>query len=112
MGVAIGHTVLAYKSINGLSKITVDKIRLLEELDEHWEVLAEAIQTVMRRFKIKTPYEQLKKLTRGKAISPELLHSFVEKLKLPHATKKTLFELTPENYLGLASKLAKNIDRI
>jgi adenylosuccinate lyase len=113
LGVAIGHTVLAYKSIgHGLSRLTVDKTKLLEELNSHWEVLAEAIQTIMRCYKIKTPYEQVKKLTRGKTTSPALLRSFIEKLKLPHTVRKKLLELTPENYLGLASKLAKNIDHI
>ena len=111
LGVAMGHTHLAYQAIDrGLSRLTVDQTKLLAELDQHWEVLAEAIQTVMRRFKIKTPYEQLKKLTGGKTISPMLLHSFVEKLAIPHAAKKKLLKLTPKNYLGLASELAKKID--
>ena len=110
LGVAIGHTVLAYTSIDrGLNRIAIDETKLLEELDQHWEILAEAIQTIMRRFKIKNPYEQLKKLTRGKTTSPEQIRNFIEKLEIPQGAKKRLLELTPKNYLGLASKLAKSL---
>lgn len=110
LGVAIGHTVLAYKSlIKGLDNITVDSELLSQELNNHWEVLTEAIQTVMRRFNLKAPYEQMKKLARGQKVTREVLHKFINRLEIPQKAKELLILLTPESYLGKAEKLAREI---
>jgi len=113
LGAAIGHSVLAYKSIEkGMSKIAADKEVIKKDLNDHWEVLAEPIQTVMRRFGIKDPYEKMKKLTRGQKIDKATLHKFIKKLDLPQKDKKDLLKLTPENYIGKAKDLAKKIQTI
>jgi adenylosuccinate lyase len=111
MGVALGHTLLAYDScLKGLEKLEPNCGRLEEDLDANWEVLAEPIQTVMRRYGIAGAYEQLKELTRGKrSMTRETLHAFIEGLPLPRAEKKRLLALTPANYLGKAAELAKKI---
>lgn len=111
MGVALGHTLLAYDScLKGLSKLELDATRLAEDLQQAWEVLAEPIQTVMRRYGAANPYEQLKELTRGKAqISRATLQQFIEKLDIPEFEKTRLLQLTPQDYIGLASRLAKRI---
>ncbi len=112
MGVALGHTLLAYDSCaRGLNKLEANPAQLLEDLDHAWEVLAEPIQTVMRRYGIANPYEQLKALTRGKGgITKELLHEFIVDLNIPEIEKKRLLAMTPENYLGKASMLARRIN--
>lgn len=112
MGVALGHTLLAYDSCaKGLNKLEANPAQLLEDLDQAWEVLAEPIQTVMRRYGIANPYEQLKALTRGKGgITKELLHQFIVDLNIPENEKKRLLAMTPENYLGKASVLARRIN--
>ena len=111
MGVALGHTLLAYDScLKGLSKLEANRERLAEDLDQNWEVLAEPIQTVMRRFGVTGAYEQLKDLTRGKGgISRATLHAFIEGLALPEAEKRRLLALTPATYIGKAAELAKRI---
>ncbi len=111
MGVALGYTLLAYDScMRGLSKLEINSARLQQDLQDSWEVLAEPIQTVMRRYGIANPYEQLKMLTRGKAnITQETLHQFIVNLAIPEADKKRLLELTPQNYTGLAASLAAKI---
>lgn len=111
MGVALGYTLLAYDScIKGLSKLEINLTRLQQDLQDSWEVLAEPIQTVMRRYGVANPYEQLKALTRGKAgITQETLHQFIANLDIPEADKKRLLELTPQNYTGLANSLAEKI---
>ena len=111
MGVALGHTLLAYDScLKGLSKLEANRERLAEDLDQNWEVLAEPIQTVMRRFGVTGAYEQLKDLTRGKGgISRATLHAFIESLALPEAEKRRLLALTPATYIGKAAELAKRI---
>ena len=111
VGVACGYSLLAYDScLKGLGKLEANPQRLAEDLDANWEVLAEPIQTVMRRFGVANPYEQLKELTRGKArITREELRAFIEKLNIPGDAKKSLLELTPGNYLGKASELAKKV---
>jgi adenylosuccinate lyase len=111
MGVALGHTLLAYDScLKGLAKLEADRERLEEDLDANWEVLAEPIQTAMRRYGIAGAYEQLKELTRGKrGMTRETLHAFIEALALPLAEKKRLLALTPANYLGKAAELARKI---
>jgi adenylosuccinate lyase len=111
MGVALGHTLLALDAcLRGLNKLEADAVRLRADLDCAWEVLAEPIQTVMRRCGIPDPYEQLKALTRGqKAITREVLHAFIRSLDIPETDKATLLALTPATYLGLAGKLARGI---
>jgi len=108
IGVAYAHSLLAYKSILiGIEKLAINKQRLTKDLAQNWEVLAEAIQTVMRRYNIKNPYEKLKQLTRGKKIDQKILHTFIDTLELPDAVKKQLKDLTPETYLGNAIEQAR-----
>ncbi|HUW37962.1 MAG TPA: adenylosuccinate lyase [Rhodocyclaceae bacterium] len=110
IGVAVGYAVLAYDScLRGLSKLEAERERLLADLDACWEVLAEPVQTVMRRYGVANPYEQLKELTRGKAITREALHAFIRGLSVPEAEKARLLALTPATYIGLAAELAKRI---
>ena len=110
MGVALGYAVLAYDSLGrGLGKLEVNPQALADDLDSAWEVLAEPIQTVMRRYALPNPYERLKELTRGKAITRESIQAFIETLELPEAEKQRLRELTPGNYVGKAESLAKRI---
>lgn len=110
VGVAIGHSLLAYEAfLKGLSKLEADAERMLADLDTNWEVLAEAIQTVMRRYGIKAPYEQLKTLTRGKRVDQESLRRFIKDLEIPNQAKQRLLALTPTDYIGLAARLAHEI---
>ena len=112
MGVALGHTLLAYEScLKGLNKLEADPARLAADLDDNWEVLAEPIQTVMRRYGVSGAYEQLKDLTRGKAgMNRETLQAFIRGLDgIPEAEKERLLALTPANYIGMAVKLAREI---
>jgi adenylosuccinate lyase len=109
MGVAFGYTLLGYDScLRGLNKLEVNPSKLAEDLDNSWEVLAEPIQTVMRRYGVENPYEQLKALTRGKGgINKASLHSFIETLNIPADAKKRLLTMTPASYIGKATELAK-----
>jgi adenylosuccinate lyase len=109
MGVGFGYTLLGYDScLRGLNKLEINTAKLTEDLDNSWEVLAEPIQTVMRRYGIENPYEQLKELTRGKGgINKESLHIFIQTLKMPDEAKHNLLNLTPVNYIGKATELAK-----
>ena len=111
LGVAIGHTVMGWTSLRqGLARLDVDRERLAADLDSNWEVLAEAIQTVMRRYGLPEPYEQLKALTRGKnGITRQSLHAFVDELALPDDVKARLKSLSPSTYTGLAAALAKRV---
>ena len=110
MGIAFGYSVLAYDScLRGLGKLEADPKRLADDLDATWEVLAEPVQTVMRRYGIENPYEQLKELTRGKGIEREALHVFIRGLAVPEAEKARLLEMTPSSYIGKAVELAKKI---
>jgi adenylosuccinate lyase len=110
MGVAFGYSLLAYDSlIRGLDKLEVNPARLNEDLDGCWEVLAEPVQTVMRRFGIENPYEQLKELTRGKGITREALQQFIATLAIPDDAKALLNAMTPASYTGKAAELAKRI---
>ncbi len=110
MGVGIAHSVIAYQStLKGLSKLEINEPRLAEILDNNWEVLAEPIQTVMRRYGVEEPYEKLKALTRGKAVNAETLQAFIETLDIPEAAKQSLKQMTPANYLGAAEALAKSV---
>jgi adenylosuccinate lyase len=110
IGVGFGYTVLAYDScLRGLNKLEANPARMAEDLDNSWEVLAEPVQTVMRRYGIENPYEQLKELTRGKEISRDALQQFISQLAIPEDAKAVLLNMTPSSYIGLASKLAKQI---
>ena len=111
MGVAFGYTLLGYDScLRGLNKLEINPAKLAEDLDNSWEVLAEPIQTVMRRFGIANPYEQLKELTRGKGgINKASLHSFINELAIPNEAKQGLLAMTPASYIGKATALAKSI---
>ncbi|GAB4120874.1 MAG: adenylosuccinate lyase [Rubrivivax sp.] len=110
MGVALGYTVLAHDSLaRGLGKLQVDEATLAADLDASWEVLAEAVQTVMRRHGLPNPYEQLKALTRGKSVTRESLAAFIDGLALPTSEKDRLRAMTPGTYTGLAATLAKKI---
>jgi len=110
LGVSCAHSLIAFASITkGISKLEINEAKLLEDLDNAWEVLAEPIQTVMRRYGVENPYEKLKELTRGQKINAQILQDFVETLDIPEEAKKALAQLTPMNYIGDAIKLAKNI---
>ena len=109
-GTALAHCLLAWKScLKGMTKLEADKTIIHLDLDYAWEVLAEPIQTVMRRYGIKQPYEKLKALTRGKDIDQHLLHAFIRKLDIPEKEKKRLLALTPAGYTGNAAEQAKKI---
>lgn len=110
LGVGFAHSVIAYEaSLKGIAKLELNAARLADDLDHCWEVLAEPVQTVMRRYGIENPYEKLKDLTRGKGISAEGLLAFIETLELPEAAKVELRALTPANYIGNAVQQAKRI---
>ena len=110
LGVGIAHSLIAYNStLRGINKLEINRDRLLEDLDNTWEVLAEPIQTVMRRYGVDSPYEKLKALTRGQGITKEALLTFVDGLDIPEEAKAQLRELTPANYIGNAIDQAKKI---
>ena len=110
IGVGMGYSVLAYDScLRGLDKLEVNPARMAEDLDQSWEVLAEPVQTVMRRYGIENPYEKLKELTRGKGISREGLQEFIRTLDIPAAEKERLMQMTPATYIGIADALARKI---
>ena len=107
---ALGHSSIAYQSaLKGISKLEVNQANIAADLNANWEVLAEPIQTVMRRYNIDQPYEKLKALTRGQKINAEILQAFVEKLDMPDEAKAALAQMTPANYLGNAIEQAKKI---
>lgn len=112
LGVAFGYALIAYRScIKGIAKLEINNQRLQEDLDSNWEVLAEAIQTVMRRYHIDQPYEKLKALTRGQqGITQDTLRAFIQELELPDQAKTELLKLTPASYIGNAADQAKSID--
>ncbi len=110
LGVGFGQSLIAYQaSLKGISKLQTNADRLNADLENSWEVLAEPIQTVMRRYNIEKPYEKLKELTRGKAITKETLQEFVQTLDMPQEAKDELMQLTPHNYIGNAIDQAKAI---
>lgn len=112
LGTALGHSLLAYDSaLRGLGKLETNPSRLAEDLDNCWEVLAEPIQTVMRRFGVPNPYEQLKELTRGKGITPDGLKTFIQALDIPADAKKSLLEMTPASYVGMAVELTERLKK-
>jgi adenylosuccinate lyase len=111
LGVSCAHSLISYSSITkGISKLEINEEQLLSDLDNAWEVLAEPIQTVMRRYGVGNPYEKLKSLTRGQRINSEVLANFIDSLDIPIHAKDELAKLTPMNYIGDAIKLARNID--
>ncbi|XP_068663643.1 uncharacterized protein [Aristolochia californica] len=111
MGVGLGYSLLAYKSaLQGIGKLQVNEASLNEDLEQSWEVLAEPIQTVMRRYAVPEPYEKLKELTRGRAVTQESLKAFIEGLELPEEAKANLLKLTPQAYVGAAEELATSVE--
>ena len=110
LGTAFGHSMVALESLmKGLGKLNVNAERVAADLDASWEVLAEAVQTVMRRYGLPEPYEQLKALTRGQGITKDSMRAFIAGLDLPANAKQALADLTPASYIGLADKLAREI---
>ena len=110
MGVALGYAVLAYQSLlTGLNKLEINEAAIAKDLDCAWEVLAEPIQTVMRRFGLPQPYEQLKKFTRGAAMTKELMQGFIAGLEIPQEEKDRLLAMTPGSYTGKAAELARRV---
>jgi len=111
LGVSCAHSLISYASIcKGILKLETNEEQMLSDLNNAWEVLAEPIQTVMRRYGVDNPYEKLKSLTRGQKIDAEIIKDFVESLDIPIHAKGDLLQLTPMNYIGDAIKLARNID--
>ena len=110
LGVGMAHSVIAYEAtLKGVSKLELNAAKIADDLDNCWEVLAEPVQTVMRRYGIENPYEKLKDLTRGKGISAQVLQTFIEPLDLPEEAKVQLRALTPANYIGNAGAQAKRV---
>ena len=110
VGVALGYAVLAYASLStGLGKLELNQEALAEDLDAAWEVLAEPIQTVMRRFGVQGAYEQLKEVTRGQRVTPEALHGLIRSLAIPQDEKDRLLAMTPASYVGKATELARRV---
>lgn len=110
IGVAFGYATLAYASLmTGLGKLEINEEAIADDLDASWEVLAEPIQTVMRRFGVQGAYEQLKEVTRGKTVTAEALHGLIRSLEIPEAEKERLLAMTPASYVGKATELAKRV---
>ncbi|WP_341664248.1 adenylosuccinate lyase [Vibrio sp.] len=110
LGVGVGYAIIAYTStLKGISKLEVNREALLAELDQNWEVLAEPVQTVMRRYGIEKPYEKLKELTRGKRVDGEAMKQFIDGLALPDSEKERLKQMTPANYIGQAIELTDKL---
>jgi adenylosuccinate lyase len=110
IGVAVAHVVIACEScLKGIGKLEVNEHRTASDLDESWEVLAEALQTVMRRYGIEKPYERLKALTRDRAVNRETLAAFINDLEIPEAARAALAELTPADYTGNAAQQANSV---
>lgn len=110
LGTAFGHTSLGWSALQkGLSKLELNPARVLADLNDAWEVLAEPIQTVMRRYGLENPYEQLKALTRGQAITKEVMQQFVASLDIPQDARQRLIDMTPASYIGNATEQARNL---
>ncbi len=110
LGVGFGHVLIALDSLHrGINKLEVNNVMIAQDLDQNWEVLAEPIQTVMRRYGIEKPYEKLKELTRGQRVNQQIMQEFVQGLEIPDAAKQQLMQLTPASYIGNASEQARNI---
>ena len=111
LGVGLAHGLIAYRSLlKGLSKLEVDESKLRAELDQHWVVLGEAIQTVMRRYGMENPYERLKELTRGQTVDATAMRTFIDSLDaLPAEARERLKAMTPADYIGNAAVMAQQI---
>ncbi len=110
LGVGFGHVIIALDSLQrGISKLEVNEAVIARDLDQNWEVLAEPIQTVMRRYGIEKPYEKLKELTRGQRVNQQIMQEFVSRLDIPDEAKQLLMQMTPASYIGNAAQQAKNI---
>jgi adenylosuccinate lyase len=110
IGVALAHSDVAVQSVaRGLARLAVDRAQLQSDLDANWELLAEPIQTVMRRYAVPEAYEQLKELTRGRRVDARAVADFVDQLPIPAAEKLSLCSLTPATYIGLAARLARSV---
>ena len=110
LGVAAGYIVIALQSLlKGVGKLRVNEAAIHADVSAAWEVLAEAVQTVMRRYGIENPYEKLKALTRGQAVTKDILLEFIGTLEIPAAEKERLLQLTPESYIGIADKQARDV---
>jgi adenylosuccinate lyase len=110
LGVGFGHTSIAIQStLKGISKLEVNEAAIAKDLDSNWEVLAEPVQTVMRRYGIEKPYEKLKELTRGQRINAQMMAEFIETLEIPQEAKTLLLEMSPATYIGNAIEQAKSI---
>jgi adenylosuccinate lyase len=110
VGVGAAHALIAYEStLKGLNKLEINMTVIADDLARHWEVLAEPVQTVMRRYGIEKPYEQLKELTRGKPIDEESLHAFINELEISEEAKQALLEMTPSTYTGTAEAQARSV---
>jgi adenylosuccinate lyase len=110
LGVAFAHADVAVQSIGrGLSRLEVDTARLSADLDDNWELLAEPIQTIMRRYGIADSYEQLKALTRGRSVDARAIADFIARLPIPEEARRRLSELSPRRYIGLAARLAREV---
>ena len=110
MGVALGYALLAYQSLGtGLGKLELNADAIAADLDASWEVLAEPIQTVMRRFGVQGAYEKLKEVTRGQTVTAQALHQLIQDLEIPEADKTRLLAMTPASYIGQAAELAKRV---
>ncbi len=111
LGIGFGYTLIAYHAtLKGISKLEVSEANLLQELDQNWELLAEPVQTVMRRYGVEKPYEKLKELTRGKRITPADLHAFIDHLDVPAPAKAQMKLFTPDNYIGAAIALVDSLN--
>ncbi|MDG2376581.1 MAG: adenylosuccinate lyase, partial [Woeseiaceae bacterium] len=110
-GVALGYVMIALSAVSkGLKKLQTDPVAIAADIDDAWEVLAEPIQTIMRRYAVPEPYEKLKVLTRGKTVDREILHEFIVTLEIPEEEKARLLAMTPANYIGIAETLAHILD--
>jgi len=110
MGVGFGYSLIAYQAtLKGLSKLEINPMRILEDLDNSMEVLAEPIQTIMRRYNVEEPYEKLKALTRGQTITADTLNAFIDALDVPEQAKAAMRALTPRNYIGNAVAQTENL---
>ncbi|MBL7076306.1 MAG: adenylosuccinate lyase [Kiritimatiellae bacterium] len=113
MGTAFGYSLIAYRStLKGLSKLTINRQRLADDLDHAWEVLAEPIQTVMRKVGIEEPYEKLKALTRGQAVTQQTIRAFLDTLDLPEEDKTRLANMTPADYIGIAPEIVDGLESV
>lgn len=110
VGVAMAHHLIAIQStLKGINKLEINGQKMASDLDTNWEVLAEPIQTVMRRYGIEKPYERLKELTRGRRIGQQEIQAFIETLEIPEQAKESLLNLTPDNYVGYAAQLTEKL---